>query len=280
MKARTFYKFLFYTLAGIVLVALAVTMSSFRASEKIADDFWKQLGITQVQGNDKIRSSFVSGYSQIYGMKNAKNVALNQRAAVAKNLLTYTKTYVSSNEFKSFYAKERASFKPVEPSKETKTKEQVRKELITQMEDMIKDAQKNMAQMTPEVKKVIEESIVKTKKTIEEYKQPDNKIVEIRYQGELSNNKYNWDRYNESLKKWETNYPEDVRVLIKNRLTKYLDIANTVDFDAELVQKYNKMRFVNPAYESKSSDWKMIYRAGRDVYSTTKGFVLEWLNQL
>ncbi len=280
MRARTLYRLIFLSLAGAILLAIVVTMSSFVASQKIADDVWKQLGITQLQGTEKIKNSFVSGYTDIYGLRNAKNVALNQRAAVVKNLLIYTKSYVSSATFKTYYAQQRKDFKPFEPVKEPRTKEQVRKEMITDMEKSVKDAEKSMAQMTPEIKKIMEESITKTKKQIEEYRQPDNKIVEIRYQGELSNHKYNWDRYNQDLKRWETTYPEDVRVMIKDRLTKYLSIANTVDFDAELVEKYNKKRFVNPAYESKSGDWKMIYRAGPDVYSTTKQFVTEWLKEL
>lgn len=261
----------------IILVSLFFTASSF--SRNMADDIWRQLGISQVQGNENIRRSFATGYSNIYGLRNAKNIASGNRAAVARNLFLYTKTYVSSAEFRNYYAKERASYKPIEPAA-AKSKEEVRQDMITEIEKSIRDSEKSMAAMTPDIKKALQPSVDNAKKQLEEFKQPDNKIVEIRYQGELNRYKYDKERYDKDLANWETNYPADLNQLIKARLEKYLSIAATVDFSAELTEKYGKKRFVKPEYESKHSDWKMIYRAGVDVYATIKPLVQDWLSRL
>lgn len=261
----------------IVLLTLFFTASSF--SRKIADDLWRQLGISQVQGTEHIRRSFATGYSNFYGIRNVKNIATGNRAAVARNLFLYTKTYVNSAEFRSYYAKERASYQPQEPEA-AKTKEDIRREMIAEMEKSIRDSEKAMATMTPDIKKALQPSIDNARKTLEEYKQPDNKIVEIRYQGELNRYKHEKSKYDEDLAAWETNYPADVNQLIKARLEKYLAIAATVDFGAELTEQNGKKRFVNPAYESKHSDWKMIYRAGVDIYAVIRPLASDWLKTL
>ncbi|MEI9945940.1 MAG: hypothetical protein WDN26_17180 [Chitinophagaceae bacterium] len=88
------------------------------------------------------------------------------------------------------------------------------------------------------------------------------------------------NRYNENMKYWEKNYPADYKDLIKARLQKYLTLAATVDFSAELTEKNGKKYFVKQEYERKNADWKMIYRAGKDVYETSKAFAESWMKEL
>ncbi|MBP6590568.1 MAG: hypothetical protein KA229_10710 [Chitinophagaceae bacterium] len=269
-------RFSYWGLA-IVLIILQQISSSF--SGKMAETIWQQLGLSQQQGTEQIRYSFASGYSNFYGARNARNIALGNRAAVAKNLFQYTRTYISSAEFKSFYAKERMAARPTEPTP-AKSKEDIRKELIADTEKNIRDAEKAMATMGADLKKALLPSVEQAKKQVEDYKKPDNKIIEIHYQGELSRFKSDQEEYEKKMLYWQNNYPEDIRVLIKNRLEKYLTLAATVDFEAELVLKNGKKKFVNPAYESKHSDWKTIFRAGKEVYQIVKPLAEDWLSKL
>ena len=131
-----------------------------------------------------------------------------------------------------------------------------------------------------DLKKALLPSVEQAKKQVEDYKKPDNKIIEIHYQGELSRFKSDQEEYEKKMQYWQNNYPEDIRVLIKNRLEKYLNLAATVDFEAELVLKNGKKKFVNPAYESKHSDWKTIFRAGKEVYQIVKPLAEDWLSKL
>ena len=64
---------------------------------------WKMLGITKQSGDEKIKNSFVNGYLYYYGVKNIKNLASNDRAAIAKDLLSYTKQYINSPAFTKEY---------------------------------------------------------------------------------------------------------------------------------------------------------------------------------
>ncbi len=74
----------------------------------------------------------------------------------------------------------------------------------------------------------------------------------------------------------EKNYPSDATEMVKKRLTDFLEVSGTVDFDAEL----NGSRFANPEYEKKSSWWKMCYRAGKPVIEAARDEAQKWLDEL
>jgi hypothetical protein len=125
--------------ALLFVVALISLFSySFTTSQNIADDFWKQLGMSKDQGTDAVKQSFLNGYLYYYAAKNAKNIATNNRVAIAKDLLSYTKQYVSSPAFKKEYDQMRNGGKPEAPEEKLITKEEVRKEKIAETEKSIK----------------------------------------------------------------------------------------------------------------------------------------------
>ena len=65
-----------------------------------------------------------------------------------------------------------------------------------------------------------------------------------------------------------------------SRLQKFVDLAKTVDFNAELKTIDGKKKFVNTAYEYKSYEWKQIYRAGKDVIEPAVTFAEQWIKEL
>ena len=71
-------------------------------------------------------------------------------------------------------------------------------------------------------------------------------------------------------------YPSDPNQMVKQRLKEFLKVSSTVDFDAEL----QGSMFKNPAYERKSAQWKMCYRAGRDVIMAAREEATKWLQEL
>jgi hypothetical protein len=268
-------------LAGlcIMLILTGISLSSYNRAARTADDLWKQLGISQQQGSDKIKSSFLNGYLDYWGIRNIKSIGSGNKAMLAKDLLAYTKTYLNSAAVKTAYAKERESVKPSAPVGNTLTKEDIRKEQIDGMKKAIANTEAMIKQF-PDMEKAARKSILEFEKTIKDFEKPDSKIIEILYQGKLSENKANEDQYNESVKSWEKNYPVDYRLKLRSYLEKYLSTASTVDFEAGLTEKYNKKVFVKPAYESKNDEWKMIFRAGKEVYEVAKPFAEQWLKEL
>jgi len=266
-------------LSIILLTALfSIFLFSFSTSRSMADDIWKQLGMTKDQGLDGVKQSFLNGYLYYYGAKNAKNIALNNRGAVAKDLLTYTKQYVSSPIFKSEYEKLRKDAKPEEEVEKLRSKEDIRKEKIAETEKSIAKTVEIMKQK--DMVKVMQPTLDLLKKTLEDYKQPDNKYIEAFYQYEIRESEDRKRSYRERLARWEKEYPVDFNVKIKERLQQFLTLSATVDFDAELKQVGNKKKFVNPTYEGKSYDWKQIYRAGKDVIEPSIKFAQQWLSEL
>jgi len=119
---------------SLMLLSLALIFSSF-TTHKMTEDVWKMLGITKQSGDEKIKSSFINGYLSYYGVKNLRHIALNDRASLTKDLLTYTKQFVSSPAFTKEYEELRKSAKPEEPKlKPLRTIEEIQKEEIAKME--------------------------------------------------------------------------------------------------------------------------------------------------
>ncbi len=72
-------------------------------------------------------------------------------------------------------------------------------------------------------------------------------------------------------------YPKDPETLIKQRLQDFLELSNTVDFDARLT---SSGRFADEAYEQKDPLWKMCFRAGRDVVQAAREEARQWLLEI
>lgn len=266
-------------LFGATLLASS-TLFSFVVADRLAEDIWKRLGITRQEATDKISKSFIEGYLQYYGVKGVKNLAVNDRTAVAKDLMTFARQYLGTPTFKAEYDKVRAMYKPVEPVDNTPSKEQVRQKEINSMKEAIQNMEKVAKTLPADQQKDFKSSITMYQDKIKEYQDPNNKMIEMIWQGKVDEHKRDVDHFQKDTKKWEENYPADCKVFIKGRLQHYLDVAKTVDFSAALVEKGGRQRFVNPTYQGKNNEWKMIFRAGKDVYDETKPFVEQWLKEL
>lgn len=267
-------------IVAALLTFLCLFLFSFKVNMPGAE-FWKQLGITQSKGTENISNSFIGGYFNYYGAASAKNILAGNRTAVAKDLLGYAKEYISSDTFKKEYERNRQDMKPHVPEKKTaRTKEVIRKETIAENEKNLKDLQERTKAMTPDMQKMMQPTIEAYQKQLKDYKAPNNKQFEMMAQYEQTQIDWDQKNYEEKLKKWEAEYAADPKSMIKERLQKYLDLSATVDFNAELTEKYKKKVFVNDQYERKPAEWKMIFRAGKDVCEIARGFAQQWLKEL
>ena len=266
----------------ICLVLLcAIAAVSFTA-KKMMDDVWKQLGIGEQQAKEDINYSFFSGYLHYYGVKDIKNIAAGDRAAVATNILAYVKQYVATPAFEKEYLKnrdmEKAKIYPVIPAI---TKE----DLLKKKND---DAQKNIKIFEDLLKNTKDPSLIKSyqeqmdffKKQQEDYKSPNSTQINYELQADANRYKTEKDIYDQSMKKWEANYPASVSQFIKLRLTEFLDATKDIDYKAALIDKPYKKVFANPVYEKKNWKWKMGFRAGKEATEAARDFATKWIKEM
>lgn len=263
----------------LIVAVLTLLLSSFTA-RKAANDVWQILGLSQQDGQEKIKSSFLNGYLYYYGVRNLRNIAVNDRKAVAKDLLDYTRSYVSSPAFKKAYEQLRAGYKPVAPTPvKLRTIAEIQKEEIAKNDQAILSTEKNMKDF-PQYAKSMETVLAMLKKNQQDYKNPANPLFASIAQGEKSQQDYELEDYNRRMKTWETNYPAEVDAFIAAKLDQMLTLTADIDYGAELVEKWGKKRFVNPVYESKRPEWKLGYRAGKEVTGPAREFARLWLEDL
>ncbi len=263
-----------------MLISSSFLFSSYQA-KKITDDIWKMLGISRQAGTDGIKNSFLNGYLSYYGVRNAKNIAVNDRAAIAKDLLNYTKEYVSGADFKKQYEELRKSAKPQEPVKKPlRSIAEIQKGEIAKTEKGIKDTEKTIKEVNAEMAKGIQPVLDMLRKNLKDYQNPNHEYFAAIAMGEKYQQENEEKRYKERMQEWEKNYPENLNYFIGDKLKKMLDHTKGIDYSAALVEKYGKKRFVNPAYESKGTEWKQGFRAGKDVTEPARAFAENWLSGL
>jgi len=267
---------------GTIIFALAVTIASlfsFSISINIkTGDFLKELGITKMETDKKITNSILGGYINTDGIKNAKNIVIGNRAAVVKDLLVYTKQYVNSDAFKKEYASLKESHKPTQYKVETP--EEMRKTNIETYKKSVAETEGYLKKADASMKPVFEQALAESKKLLKEAESPTNKQIANYTKNYPELAKSNQQSYERELQKWEMQYPTNQILFVKQRLQQFLTETKDIDFAAELATKNGKKIFVNSAYESKGSRWKMAFRAGKEVVEPARTFVEQWLAEI
>lgn len=263
--------------AVAAVFALTITVLSFTVKHA-ADDFLQQLGILKSDADEKITNSMLGGYLDAYGLKNAKNIALGNRTAVTKDLLSYSKKYIAGEAFKKEYAELKEQNKP-EASK-FETPEEMRANMIKNAKLGVEQTEESLKKAAPEFKPIFEEALKAAKQNLKDAQDPENKYIKSyakNYDAMLATMKQSDDA---RLAEWEKEYPADHMQFIKRRLQQFLDETGDIDYKAQLVEKQGTKYFVNPAYERKSNRWKMAFRAGKEVVEPARIFVQEWINEI
>jgi hypothetical protein len=270
------------TAAAVLLLAAGIFTAYSFTLKKIADDIWKQLGMTEQQAKDDIRYSFFSGYLNYYGARDIKNIALGDRTSIATNILAYTKKYTSSPDFEKEYQRNREleKAKIVVPVPMI-TREELTTKKITEAENSIKTFEDLLKNATdPGVIKSYKEQLAFWKKAVEDYKSPLSSQINYELQMDANRYKTEKDSYDQLMKIWEKKYPGSSSQFVKQRLTDFLESTGNIDYKAEVIDKNKKKIFVNPVYEKKNWKWKMGFRAGKEATETARAFAQQWLKEL
>lgn len=263
-----------------MLISSSFLFSSYKAKQ-MTDDVWRLLGLSRQSGTDAIKNSFFNGYLSYYGAKNFKNIAINDRVAIANDMLAYTKAYISGPEFKQQYATLRKNARPQEPvSKPLRSIQEIQKEEIAKTEKSIKDAEKTIKSVNADMAKAMQPVLDMLRQNLKDYQNPGHEYFAAIAMGEKYQMEAQAKNYEEDMVKWQRDYPENINSFVASKLEKMLEYTKDIDYGATLVEKYGKKRFVNPAYEGKRTEWKQGYRAGKEVTESARAFAEKWLATL
>jgi hypothetical protein len=263
----------------LVLAVCSFFFFSFSVTEKLYNDIWKQLGLSRQQADKDISASVMGGYLNYYNARNFKNIALGDRAEIARELSAYAKLYLGSETFKKEYAQMRADARP-EPPKAPKTREEIHKIESAKMKKSLADMEETMKKVDANMKKALQPTLEMMRKQVKEYEDPNSKTMDMLVKGEEWEHQSAVKRHEERMKQWHTDFPENPNKIIKKRLEELLKVTADVDFKAELKEKYGKKVFVNPEYENKSTEWKQAFRAGKEATDAARAFAQQWLKEL
>lgn len=262
-----------------ILLITAGIIASF-GFKKAADDIWKQLGLEKKIADKSIRQSFIEDFLDYKEARNIKHIPFANRKAVAQSLLNYTKNFMNT-KFKVAYENERLASKPQPPElKPLRTIEEIQKEEIDRLQTNISETEKNLKAMNSGMRDLFEASLEKNKKLLAEYQDTNCRALQSIAKAEKNGRDWNLFAFKQNMKKWQERYPGDFNSLIKMRLKKLLELTDNVDFKAETKIVDGRKIFVNAAYEEKNPEWKMAFRAGKEVTEITRAFAKQWLKEL
>lgn len=255
---------------AVMVVVVAATVSS-------QNNALQQLGIKSADASHEVVSSFINGNVSTYRVAAAmRKAAPAARAAMVEQGLVWTKAYVDSPQFAKDYAAMRDESKPQKEEKPS-----IDDELKARREQRLADmeeAKKNLAEMPKEYRAAAEAGLKAAEESMKQLDTAEYRKMER--EGLVMERKADEERYQQELADWSESNPADPQVLVKQRLQEFLEATKDVDFDAELVTKYGKQRFVDPDYESKPGDWKLAYRAGKETTEKARAFAKSWLAEV
>lgn len=263
--------------SAAAFVAAAAITAALSAADVLA-----QLGIPPAAAKEALMARIGSGWLN-YGLAAAafKKAPVALRVQLAEGAIAWTKTYTASPEFKASYAKLRETRKPEAPAFEGTPEQELARQREQQAKDQAKGAEemkKVMATMAPEQRKQMEEAMQQAAAVVKQMDTPEMRKMML--DGIRMQREENARSYKEAMAKWQEEYPENPAPVIARRLKAFLDMSASVDFDAKLEPKNGKMRFVNAAYESKPSEWKLWYRAGKEPVAAARAAADAWMKEL
>ena len=237
-------------------------------------------GVKDAELKSGLAEAFISGYLPIYPNGKLYHAATSTaQVTFVKALLGAAKAYTATAAFKAEYAKHRESAKPQAPEAKGSADQQMNEQQAAQKKQLA-EARAQAAKMPPEMQKQMLQMLDAMEAQLKKQTTDPNQAAGMKQVYEAQA-KADQEKYEKDQAKWTADYPADSSALIAKRLKEFLDLTASVDFDAKLESiEGGRTLFAHPDYESKSSNWKLCFRAGREPVAAARAFVTDWLAQL
>jgi hypothetical protein len=243
-------------------------------------DVLTTLGSNLTEAQNAIFMTLTTGFPALVGERSVFKAASGEaRAAMVRAAVALARTFAGSTEFARRYALYRDAQKPRRADGPRSGTEALNQQQQA-MEQAIKQAQANAEKLPADARKQLEDSIADMRKQIAELNADPEYRAAVDQMAAANARQEDAD-FNQKLAVFDAEFPEDVNALVARRLRQFLTTCGDVDFDAQLVTGTDKrQRFVNPAYERRSKDWKMCFRAGQPAVDAARAAADEWLKTL
>lgn len=243
-------------------------------------DVLTRLGTTASQAHDSIFMTLMSGTAALTGERSVFKTATDEaRVGMVRAVVAVARTFAASPEFATRYALYRDAQEP-QRSEAARTGGEAMAQQQEAMELAIKQAMAHAAQLPADARQQLEASVAEMRQQIAELNaDPEYRAAVDRMA--VAAAKQDDEDHAQKLAVFNAEFPEDVNALIARRLRHFLLACSDVDFAARLEpHEGTKTRFVNPAYERRSAEWKMCFRAGKPAVDAARAAADEWLETL
>jgi hypothetical protein len=266
--------------AHMTRVLVALLLGGGIAYGAAQSDVLVTLGTNRTEAHNSIFTTLASGVPALAGEQAVFKAAGGEaRAAMVRAVVAVARTFVESADFARRYALYREAQQPPRPEIASSGTEALDQQQQA-MEQAITQALANAATLPAEARKQLEDSIADMRRQIAELN-ADPEYRAAVDQMAAANAKENDTDYARTLALFNAELPEDVNALVARRLRQFLTTCGDVDFDAALETGPDQLqRFVNPAYERRSKDWKMCFRAGKPAVDAARAAANQWLKTL
>ena len=257
---------------------LTAALTGAIATAGYAADIFAQLGIP-VEAARQAAATIISSGIYNPGLPTAsfKLLSAATRAELATAGVGWLKTYTTSADFKARYDRIRETHKPQPPEFEGTPEEELKK-AADEQKQQAEESKQAIASLPEEQRKALEQALAASAAAVAKMNTPEMRKVQL--DGIRAARAEMRAQYEQDLANWRGQYPDNPAPAIARRLREFLAMSADVDFAAPLTTQDGRSRFTNPAYEAKSAQWKMCYRAGREATTAARAAVSAWLKEL
>jgi len=202
-----------------------------------------------------------------------KTAGTPQKVALVQSAIGWAKTFTASPAFAASYAEARDHMKPAPPETAMSFDDRMKAQ-FAQLDKSEAEIKKNLANQPAMLKQMLE-TIEGSRKQMQEMAKSPEMRQAYEMQGVAAK-----QQYAATLADFDKTHPADPRAAIAIQLHRFLDVCRDVDFGAQLKSSGGGQMFVNPAYEGKSSEWKMCFRAGKAPVDAARTLAEAWLKEL
>jgi flagellar biosynthesis GTPase FlhF len=260
---------------------LLMCVAAFAFLQTLAVRSLERVGIPVDVAKQCVWSSMSGGYLSYPNITKVRTIAIGQRAAAVREIADFARRYTQTADFRDQYLQYRDGQKPTAPEVPM-TSAQRRAKDKEESQRNIREMENTVRQLPADQRPAMQQAIDMMRQQLREIDNPDNPMYTSQMEDyEQQAYRTSMEEYNTKLAEWEREYPTNPKPLIKKWLTKFLEVSKNVDYGAALKRgEEGKMLFVNADYEAKPPEWKMCYRAGRDVVHAGRTEAQQWLNEL